>query len=297
MSEKGAIGLKEVGFFVLDDTTDIVSGTPDWGAFVPLAAAGKLTFDPGASQANYFAGDGVFQTESQNGLGKLGLECLDVIPASLAVLLGKTKALGQVLHTTSDSPVNVALAGKVTLSGGVYEYVVFYKVKFQDPKNDWQSKSDTAKFGPITLEGTGQALVSLGYTGLRQRSDDTDGDAAALAAWFTTVQLPGANLNAMAVVAARSSGNITFTFSKTGGGSFTLVDASLIAANLRVLVAGAVRAGSFSLPSGAGTTRVVTYTPTVAITGTEVTVVVESGVRDTNGVHVTTPYSVALTFP
>lgn len=300
-SQAGVIGLSSIKVWKLQDGTDITGGSPAYDAVLDLAGAAEMSHDSAASQTPYFADDGLYDVGSTTGFQKITLKLYDVLPQTLAAILGLNYSVGQTGYQNSAVAPYFAVAAKILRNGtSKYENVVFYKVQFMQPKSNWKTKAASINFVEVQLDGAPVALQSLGLTGLRQRSDDTAGDSAALSAWFTTVQLPGANLNALSTVATQTgtgaSSKIRFTFAKAGGGSFRINMATITTDSLPIWVAGVRKLGTFTDVTGAaGTTQVVDFTPTVAFAGGELVLAsANTAAKDQNGIGCTA-YSVQLT--
>jgi phi13 family phage major tail protein len=236
--QAGVIGLSNLTYWPL--TSDPATGTPTYGAAVSLPGIAELNFDPKASQTPFFGDNTLIAVGSTTGFRTLGAKLYDIDPQSLATLMGQTYANGQILDQGNDISPYFALAGKVlrnSTTGGVptQQYVVFYKVQFMKPKSDWKTKADKVTFIEVSLDGSAVALTCNGQYGLMQRADDPNGSAAALTAWFTTVQFNGADNSALSVVfaAGGTTKTITATFSKastSGSIPFTMASASTLTA-------------------------------------------------------------------
>lgn len=236
--QAGVIGLSNLTYWPL--TSDPTTGTPTYGAAVSLPGIAELNFDPKSSQTPFFGDNSLLAVGSTTGFRTLSAKLYDIDPQALATLLGQTYANGQIMDQGNDISPYFALAGKVlrnSTTGGVptQQYVVFYKIQLMKPKSDWKTKADKITFVEVQLDGAAVALTCNGQYGLSQRADDPNGSAAALTAWFTTVQFNGADNSALTVVFAAGGGakTVTATFSKastSGSLPFTMASAAQITA-------------------------------------------------------------------
>jgi len=236
--QAGVIGLSNLTYWPL--TSDPTTGSPTYGAAVSLPGIAELNFDPKSSQTPYFGDNSLIAVGGTTGFRSISAKLYDIDPQALATLLGQTYGQGQVLDQGPDISPYFALAGKVLRNGTTggaptQQYVVFYKIQLMKPKSDWKTKADKITFVEVQLDGSTVALTCNGYYGLTQRADDPNGSAAALTAWFTTVQLPNIDNTALSVVFAAgvTTKTITATFSKastSGSIPFTMASAAQIAA-------------------------------------------------------------------
>lgn len=303
---RGRIGMKNLVYAILNESTDISGGTPVWGTPKTLALGAEMTFDPAASITPYFADDALSAAGETTGAKKISMKFLDLDPQAYADILGHTYANGELVLNDSDSSAYIAMGGKVLMNGknsgaAVYEYVWFHKVLLQKNKRDMKTKADKIVFQEVMLDGLVVSLQSVqGLYAILARSDDASVAAATISGWFTAPQLPNPDLTALSVVAAKAVGNITFTFTKASGLPLLINPATNVAGYLPAFLAGVLSAGTYVWPSVAATTQVVTFTPTVAYTGGQVVTALAypagSGVRDTHGIGLAALYSIALTF-
>jgi phi13 family phage major tail protein len=296
------IGASDFVYAIMNESTDIVGGTPTWGTVTSCPNTKSVAFDPGSSLFTGFYDDGAKFSADTVGVLKMTVNFGDLSPTNEAALLGHTYTNGQIQQKTTDQSPYVAVGWKTlrlgTNSGtAIYDYYWLYKGKARKPSLDAQTKAETISPADVVLEFNFVGLLSQsGLYSNKLRTDDDAAAAATISGFFTTVPLPSANLNALSVVAAEvgTSGTIGFTFSKAGGASFSMDSSTPSNVTMPVYVAGVLKAGSYSTGS-AGTTVVVTFTPTVAFGGTDTaTVCVTAGAKDTSGVGCT-PYSVQLT--
>ena len=294
IAQRPRIGLKDVVYAVLDDSTDIVGGTPSYGTVYPLANSLDLSFDPGSSSASLFADDGLAFAAETVGEMKITLGNADVLPEDMARILGHTYANGQIVDNSLDQSPYVALGYKVLRSGKdgsnlVYDYVWIYKCKLQKPKFDAKTKGSSIEYQTAMLDGLVAKLTSSNDYRLRMRTDDANAVSATLTGFFTTVVLPAASLTAVTVgtIAGSSSGKtITIPFAKSGE-TFLMNGGSASKITVSVVSTGALLAGTNTYTKSAAGTA-----PTIIITNANIAAVayivsVTSNVTDTNGVNVT----------
>jgi phi13 family phage major tail protein len=304
--QAGVIGLSNITCWQL--TSDPTSGTPTYGTAFTLPGAAEFNFDPKSSQTPYFGDNSLIAVGSTTGFRTASVKLYDIDPQSLAVLLGQTYAVGQVLDQGTDVSPYFAIAGKVLRNGtATNQYVVFYKIQLMKPKSDWKTKADKITFVEVQLDGASVALTCNGYYWLSQRSDDPNGNAAALTAWFTTVQLPSIDNTALTVAfaAGGTAKTITATFSKASNSGvipFTMASSALLtalAAEVLVVKSAAAGAGTgcvvtwvLTTPGAGFSNNTILFTGTVAsgaTSGDNVTVAIraDSTVVDNNNTAVT----------
>lgn len=295
---RGRIGLSNVYVAVLDETTDTTGGNPSWGTPIAISGSAELLLDTAASLTTYFGDNSALVVGETVGDMKVSAKFYDVIPSTMQSILGMTYANGQlVLASTASSPY-LAIMGKILMEGqnsgnSVSEYFVAYKIMLGKPKKDIKTKGSSVNFQEVQFDGKMVAMISNQNIMMTQRDDDTLGSSTALSNWFTSVQLPGANNNALSVVATQggsgSSSTVVLTFAKAGGASFRINFATITALSCRITKAGVLQGGTFVDTTGAaGTTQVVTFTPTVAWAASQkIGVNVDSTAKDTSNIGCT----------
>lgn len=298
------IGLSNVVYAVLDESTDVLSGTPSYGTIKTIPGAVELSFDPNSSTATLFADDGAAFAADTVGDMKISLNIADITPAAYAELLGHTYANGVVTQNVTDQSPYVAMGFK-RLRGGkdsgnaVYDYTWLLKVKLAKPKEDGKTKAASIEFQTPTFEGVVTKLVANNNFRSNVRSDDANATSTTLTNWFNqVVTSSSSDLGALSVTIAKSSTNMTFTFAKVGGGNITLTAANLTTATLPVFkgASGAAQAGTYAIGSNGTAAPVVTFTPSVAFGTAYVTGVGTSAVYDQNGVTLT-PAGAVISYP
>lgn len=294
IAQRPRIGLKDVVYAVLDDSTDIVGGTPSYGTIYPLANSLDLSFDPASSSAFLFADDGPAFTAETVGEMKISFGNADILPEDMARVLGHEYTNGQMVFNSSDQSPNVAIGAKMLRSGKdstnlVYDYVWFYKVKLTKPKFDAKTKGASVEFQTPMLEGLVTQLTATGDYQMRMRTDDANASASVLSGFFSTVTLPAASLTAVTVgtiTGNATAKTITIPFAKSGE-TFAMQDGSDLKISVSVVSTGALLAGTNTYTkSAAGTAPTITIT-NANIAGVAYLVTVTANNRDLNGVAVT----------
>lgn len=294
LAQRPRIGLRDVVYAVLDESTDVVGGTPSYGTIYPLANSIEMSFDPGSSSASLFADDGLAFSAETTGEMKVTFGNADILPADMARILGHTYAAGQVVFNTLDQSPYIAIGAKMLRAGKdstnlVYDYVWLYKCKLQKPKFDSRTKGASIEYQTPMLEGLVSKLTSSGNYQLRMRTDDPDAVAATLSGFFSTVIMPSASLTAVTVgtiVGDDSDNTITVPFAKSGE-TFQMQIPATSEITVSVVSTGALLAGTTVITrSNAGTAPTLILT-NANIDAVEYLVSVTSGVKDTNGVSVT----------
>jgi len=289
MTNRAYIGARDIVYAVLTDGTDVSGGTPTWGTIYSLPESVEINFDQAASQVTKYADDGPAHVGTTTGDMKITLDLAGATPDHQARILGYTYSSGQLVGNTADVPVWIALGFKTLMDGTysgspVYEYTWIYKCQFGKPSYDHKTKGATIEFQDTKLMGRPVKLLSTGNYFISVRTDDTNVASSFLSGFFSSVALPATDLTALSAVIAKSSGNITVTFSKGSGSSFSMNAATINAATVVITDATSERAGTWVVGS-AGTTVVATFTPTVAFSAETIGVAVLTTVADTAGVH------------
>ncbi len=298
IAQRPVIGLKDVKYALLTESSDVVGGTPTWGTLYSLSNAIELSFDRGSSAATLFADDGPAFTAETIGEMNVSFNIADILPEHVARLLGHTYSNGQIVENSSDQSPYIALGGKILRSGtesgnAVYEYFWLYKLRLTKPAANAKTKGATIEYQTPSMEGRVVQLTSTGNYRTRMRTDDENANATTLANFFNQVTLPSADVNALSVAIAEgtagNAGKIEFAFSKTGGGNFILNASTVTTSNIVVGTSSGIRAGSLSTPSTTpAATQVIYFTPTVAFSSTnDVAATVTPNVKDNNNVACT----------
>jgi phi13 family phage major tail protein len=295
LAQRPRIGLKDVVYAVLNESSDVVGGTASYGTVYPLANSLDLSYDPGSSSASLFADDGLAFAAETVGEMKISLGNADILPEDIARILGHAYALGQIVDNSLDQSPYIAIGAKMLRSGKdstnlVYDYIWMYKCKLQKPKFDAKTKGASIEFQTPMLEGLVCQLTSSGNYRLRMRTDDANAVAATLTGFFTTVVLPSASLTAVTVgtpfTGSASAHTITIPFAK-GGESFSMAIPNVKDITVSIVSTGLLVAGTSTITASvAGTAPTLTIT-NANIAGVSHLVAVTSDVKDINGVSVT----------
>ena len=294
IAQRPRIGLRDVVYAVLDESTDVVGGTPSYGTIYPLANSIELSFDPASSSTSLFADDGLAFAAETTGEMKISFGNADILPEDMARILGHEYSAGQMVYNTLDQSPYIAIGAKMLRSGKdstnlVYDYVWFYKCKLQKPKFDSKTKGASIEYQTPMLEGLVTKLTATGDYQMRMRTDDANAAAATLAGFFTSVTLPGASLTAVTVgtITGDDSDNIiTIPFAKSGE-TFQMQIPNVKDITVSVVSTGALLAGTTSISRSVAGVAPTLILSNANITAVAYLVTVTSDVQDTNGVHVT----------
>jgi len=294
-STRQSIGLSNVVYSVMDESTDYLNNAPTYGTVYPLVGAKAMEFDPGSSIAREFADDGLFNAADAVGEMKVNFVLASILPEDYARILGYEYANGIIQEKAVKQSPSIAIGFKALRSGNesgnnVYDYVWFPKVKLSKPKSADKTKAASIEFKDVQFEGAVLTLLSNGVHRVRTRSDDPAVAAVTLTNWFTApLYSNSADLNALNVAVAAATLNLKFTFTKTGGGNVTIAAANCTTSTLPVLkgASAAPLAGTYAV-TGAGTAScVVTFTPTVAFGTAYIAGYCTNLIVDQNGVPAT----------
>lgn len=293
LAQRPRIGLRSVVYALLDESTDVVGGTPTYGTVYPLANAIDLSFDPAGSAATLFADDGAAFTAETVGEMAISFGQADILPEDMARILGHTYANGIVAENTSDQSPYIAIGAKMLRAGkdsgqDVYEYFWLTKVKLTKPKQDAKTKAASIEFQTPMFEGRVVKLTANNNYRTRVRTDDPTASSTTITNWFSQPVVTSApDLGALSATITKSSTNVLYTFGKVGGGNVTLTAAQLTVNALPVFKgASAVpQAGAYVIGSNGTAAPTVTFTPTVAFGTASVSAGVSpNSVYDQNGV-------------
>jgi phi13 family phage major tail protein len=282
------IGCKDAVYTLLDESTDIVGGTPTYGTVYPLPGLMEIGFDTAASLTTLFADDGAQETADTVGEMSISLMIKGLLQADRARLLGHSLANGVMVESTSDNSPYIAIGAKRTLNGGHSEYFWLLKVKLSKPSAQGTTKGASIEFQTPTLEGRVVMLTSNKTYRTRTVTDSAEVSPTTLTNWFTQPVISNsADLGALSAVVAKSTTKATFTFTKVGGGNITLTQSQLTSESLPVFKGtnAAPIAGAYVITNNGTPTVTVTFTPTVAFGAVAVSgSVAPNKVFDQNGV-------------
>lgn len=300
-AQRPRIGASNVVYALLTESTDVVGGTPTWGTVYSLPNVTTLGFNSASSITQLFADDGPRFGADTVGEMTFSLTLADISPDDEARLLGQTRTNGVTIKSALDVSPYVAVGFKTLRAGkdganAVYSYFWFHKIVFQKPNVDANTKGATVEFQLPVLEGRVSALTANNQYSVMVRTDDAAASATTLTNWFNQPVVGAADLGALNASIAKSSTNVAITFTKTGGGTFSIADAYLTTATIPIVKSTSIQAGTY-VASGNGTATVtVTFTPTVAFGTASVGVTVTNQVKDSHDVSAT-PAGSILSYP
>jgi phi13 family phage major tail protein len=272
IAQRPRIGLKDVKYAVLTESTDTVGGTPTYGTVYSLANAIELSFDPASSSATLFADDGAAFTSETTGEMTISFGMADILPDDMARVLGHTYANGIVNESTDDQSPYIAIGGKFLRSGkdganSVYEYFWLPKVKLQKPSATATTKGASIEYQTPMMEGRVVKLTANNIYRTRVRTDDANASATAITNWFNApVVTNNPDLGDLTATITKSSTNVLYTFAKVGGGNITLTAAQMTTSALPVFkgASAVAQAGAYVIASNGTAAPTVTFTPSVA---------------------------------
>lgn len=122
-----------------------------------LASAIKAELSIKSVEGVLYADDRADEIVKEFDSGTLKLNVNDLKPEDVAFLLGqKINEEGVIFAGGSDDPPFVAVAFRAKKSGGGnrYRYLWLLKVKFQEPSESFQTKSNSINFNTPEIEGT-----------------------------------------------------------------------------------------------------------------------------------------------
>lgn len=298
------IGIQDVVYAVLTESSDVSGGTPTYGSPAALAGAMKFNTKHNGGLSTLFADDRAAFTANFVGKRQVSVDLFDVDPAAYATILGMTRANGINADSPLDQSPYVAIGYKILLAGSAttaehYIYRWLLKGKFSKADEGGDTKADSINYQAVTLNAEFIDLAANGYYQTSIRTDDTDVAATTITNWFnapvisTSVSLSAVTLSSGA--GSTSGKTITLTFGKGSSESFSLVapvdDTEVL---VSVVSTGLLLAGTYTYSvSAAGTTPTLTIA-NANIAGVAYLVTVTSKLKDVNGVAVT-PKSILVT--
>jgi phi13 family phage major tail protein len=275
-------------FTVFKELTDDANGATYDAPYAFTKRLMKISCQPNISTADIPADDQITETDSVIVDYKVVIDLKDLTPSEHALLLGKKLVKGVVTTSKNDSAPYFLISFKSKKSrgsGGGYKYLKYLKVRFQEPKEDYESGGRELKYQTPVLEGT--AIPRL-YDGEYKREGD-DAEPSWVSStgenWFTqaditvdstppTVQttVPANNATGVAV-------NVPFVWNF----SEAILPETVNKNNFFVIKDsdGSLVAGT--LTQNAAKTQI-TFTPSANLTAaTAYRAVVTSGVKDLSG--------------
>lgn len=295
------IGVSNVVYALLTESSDVAGGTPAWGTVYSLPNVTNVNFNSASSLTTLYADDGPRFAADTVGDMSFSFTLADINPDDEARLLGHTRTNGVTIKNATDTSPYVAIGFRVLRSGkessnAVYSYYWFHKVLFQKPNVEQNTKGASIEFTLPVLEGRVTALISNNQYMTTARTDDATVSATTLTNWFNQPVVGSADLNALNAAIAKSSTNVAITFTKTGGGNLSMPADYLTTNTIPIVKGTAIQAGTYGVSGNGTASVVVTFTPTVAFGTASVAVTVTNQVRDSYGVAAT-PAASILSFP
>lgn len=293
-AENPKIGLSNVVIAPLIEDDGI--NPPSYGAVIPLRGAVQASINPNSSVETDYADNGAFFVVNNRGNTDMTLELTNADPNTLAVMLGQERVNGITVEKPLDQSKYFALGFKVWIGGTddagnkIFENFWYAKGKFSVPESGGTTKGENIDFQHLTL--TAQFVATQykedGNSGVICTHARTDIDAVAsvIENWFNAPVLStGINEGAVTVAIAQGSSakKITITGTKVGG-DCVFANATINADNIIITSAGTVVEGTFARNTDGD---VITFTSDANMSG-DIVVAVTSGLKDLNGVGVTT---------
>lgn len=301
-AENPKIGLDNVVIAKL--LTDDGASLPVYDTPIPLKGAVTASVNPNSSVETDYADNGAFFVTGNRANTEMTLELTNVAPATLALMLGQTRANGITQEKPLDQAPYFALGFRVWIGGTdengnkIFEYFWYSKGKFSVPETGGNTKADSIEFQHVSL--TAQFVPTLyspdGNGGIicSHARSDIDTPSATISAWFNAPVIAiGGDYSVLEATATESSGKIVITATKESGSTPTIAEGSVVLGSTLVITeasTGEAVAGTVEVEDDT-----ITFTPTEAFTSADVIVVsVTSGVQDVSGVHCV-PYATAIT--
>ena len=291
---KGAIGIQDVVYATLNESTDVASGTPTYGTVTSLAGGMKFDVKKNAGLTTLYADDKAALTASYQGKTQVAVELYDVNPASYAAILGASYANGIVSESPLDASPYVAVGYKILYYANAtqyYKYVWLLKGRFSKPDEGGETKKDTINFQSMTLNAEFVDLIANGKRENWIRTDDDAASATTITNWFNQPVISNSvDLGALTLTSAAgtiSTKTFVLTFAKAGGGTTTIANASASNVIISVGSTGSQIALTTFTPGSASTTPTLSVVTSSTLTGVPYTVCVTGDLKDANGVPVT----------
>ena len=297
------IGLDDVYFAVMTAGSDTPTTAPTYGTPFKVPGVAKATVKQNGEVVADWGDNGPYSLVNSRGNVELDLEFVDLDPNTRVTLLNITKSGGITQEKAYDQSPFVAMGfrvwhGNLDASGNkIYTYFWYAKGKLAIDDKGANTKKDKLAIEHFMFKGLFAKLIYNDSIVAYAESDDPDVPAATITNWFTApVVSTTADLTAVTCVAAKSAGNVTFTFSKGSGASFSMnALTAALGSSVLVQVGGVNQAGTLAWSAQATTHPVLTYTPSLSLTGDTVAAVCTAEVKDANGVACT-PEAASLAF-
>lgn len=147
------IGLTNIWFGILTEGQD---GTPSYSNGQKLGKAVSSNVSITNNSAMLYGDDALAESDTSFANGTITLGTTDDDDTIFAPLLGHTISDGVVTKTSTDIAPYVGVGRIVTkMVDGAYKYKVnfLYKVKFQEPSAEENTKGETVEFSTPEIEG------------------------------------------------------------------------------------------------------------------------------------------------
>lgn len=265
------IGLRDVYYAILDESSDILNSTPVYETPIRIAGAISAKVNPNSSTATLFADDG--PSESATTIGEISLELnIKDLPLPVqAALLGHTYEGAILKRKSSDVPPWVAIGFRSLKSNGKYRYTWLTKGKFGVPEQDNETKGDSVNFQTPTITGAFVKRDSDDEWERHADADDVDYVASIGTDWFNSPLGTGDTTppTVSNTVPANNATGVAVGSTFVWNFSEALKLSTVTSANFFVLkeTDGSVIAGALSINAGR---TAVTFTPTSNLTAASV---------------------------
>lgn len=292
-AENPKIGLDNVVIAQLlsDDGTNV----PTYDEVIELKGAVNASVNPNSSVETDYADNGAFFVTGNRANTEMTLELTNIAPATLALMLGQTRANGITIEKPLDQAPYFAMGFRVWIGGTdddgnkIFEYFWYAKGKFSVPESGGETKQDSINFQHVSL--TAQFVPTLYQTDGNSGTicahcrSDIDTAAATISNWFSTPVI-STSLDTTALTVTIAQGEDTSTITITGSkasGTASDINAASVSLGGTVVVAdtdGDAIDGTLTIAD-----NVITFTSTEAMSGSVVVSV--NGVKDVYGSSVT----------
>ena len=285
-SPVAAVGLTDIKYAVL--TSDNPDGVPVYGPVKSLPGARALAYNSAASLTSFYADNQVWSLSESTGDKGITVTLVDADPEKMAEIMGHTYANGSIVKKESDVSPYLAIWGKKTYQDGSYAYVRYYKVLLGKPSSEDATREASDSPREVSFEGRVASLQSSTYKGYYIDtcvSNDTNANAAYLAAFNGSVTFPTGATGAVTVAAAAgAAGQVVFTFTKAAG-TTAMSQGTFVKPNIQIFLnsTGAVQSPTWTF-GATGATQTATASGCTAGASQWL---VSDLVKDVNGVGVT----------
>lgn len=171
------IGLTNIWFGFLTEAQD---GTPSYSDGQKMGKAVSSSVSISNNSAKLYGDDALAESDTSFSNGTITLGVTDDDDTIFAPLLGHTITDGAMKKTSTDTAPYVGIGRIVTkMVDGAYKYKVnfLYKVKFQEPSAEENTKGESVEFSTPTIEGMIATLNDNAGTWGISKTFDTKADA------------------------------------------------------------------------------------------------------------------------